>query len=100
MSASAGRCVLIVSHTGRKDAVTSAREVAAKLNAAGVGVRTLESEAPDLDFAGIGVDANVVASDAQAAKDAEVVFVLGGGGALFRAARDAPPAGGAGARPH
>src|SRR3954453_22755507 len=93
MSASAGRCVLIVSHTGRKDAVTSAREVAAKLDAAGIGVRTLESEAPDLDFAGIGVDANVVANDAHAAKDAEVVFVLGGDGTLLRAAELARPAG-------
>jgi NAD+ kinase len=86
------RCVLIVTHTGRKDAVTSAREVAAQLDAAGVGVRTLDSEAPDLDLGSHGVDANVVASDPDAAAGAEVVLVLGGDGTLLRAAELARPA--------
>jgi NAD+ kinase len=78
--------VLIVSHTGRKDAVTSARQVAAKLSEAGVGVRTLASEAPDLDLAAVGVEPQVVPNDAIAARGVEVVLVLGGDGTLLRAA--------------
>ncbi len=89
-----GRCVLIVSHTGRKDAVISARDVAERLDAAGVGVRTLESEAADLDFLGsCGIAADVVPNDPSAARDAEVALVLGGDGTLLRAAEYARPAG-------
>jgi NAD+ kinase len=87
------RSVLIVAHTGRKDAVKSAREVATKLASAGVGVRTLASEAPDLDFSSAGVETHVVPNDADAAVDAEVVLVLGGDGTLLRAAELARPAG-------
>ena len=93
MSGAASRCVLLVTHTGRDDAVKSAREVAAQFTAAGVGVRTLESEADDLDLASCGVDAHVVASDDAAAGGAEVVLVLGGDGTLLRAAELAHPAG-------
>ncbi|MFL6240428.1 MAG: NAD kinase [Actinomycetes bacterium] len=88
-----GRCVLLVSHTGRADAVTSAREVARKLDAAGVGVRTLASEAPELDLAGAGVRGDVVVNDLAAANGTEVVLVLGGDGTLLRAAELARPAG-------
>jgi NAD+ kinase len=84
---------LLVTHTGRKDAVTSARQVAAALGEAGVGVRTLESEAPDLDLGAAGVNSHVVANDSAAAQGAEVVFVLGGDGTLLRAAELARPAG-------
>jgi NAD+ kinase len=80
------RTVLIVAHTGRKDAVRSAREVATKLNAAGLVVRTLESEAPDLDLAAANVDTEVVPNDPVAAQGVEVVLVLGGDGTLLRAA--------------
>jgi NAD+ kinase len=83
----------MVTHTGRKDAVTSARQVASKLAAAGVGVRTLESEAVDLDFAAVDVEAQVVPNDETAARDAELVLVLGGDGTLLRAAELARPAG-------
>jgi NAD+ kinase len=83
----------MVTHTGRKDAVTSARQVASKLAAAGVGVRTLESEAVDLDFAAVDVEAHVVPNDETAARDAELVLVLGGDGTLLRAAELARPAG-------
>jgi NAD+ kinase len=92
-SAESGRCVLLVAHTGRKDAVTSAREVAAQLAAAGVGVRTLASEAPDLDLASVSVQAQVVPNDPSAAHGSELVLVLGGDGTLLRAAELARPAG-------
>jgi NAD+ kinase len=87
-----GRSVLVVSHTGREEAVKSARQVAAQLDAAGVTVRTLESEAEALGFDTLGVDATVVPADATAAKGAEVVLVLGGDGTLLRAAELARPA--------
>jgi NAD+ kinase len=87
------RCVLLVSHTGRADAVSSAREVAAALHAAGIGVRTLASEADDLDLRGLGVDAQVVPNDPGAAYGAELVLVLGGDGTLLRAAELARPSG-------
>jgi NAD+ kinase len=89
---STGRCVLLVTHTGRAEAVASAREVAAQFAKAGLGVRTLESEAADLDLAACGIDAHVVANDAAAADGAEVVLVLGGDGTLLRAAELAHPA--------
>ena len=87
------RCVLLVAHTGRDDAVTSARDVAKQLAAAGVGVRTLASEATDLDLAGFGVDAHVVPNDETAANGAELALVLGGDGTLLRAAELTRPAG-------
>jgi NAD+ kinase len=84
--------VLLVTHTGRGDAVASAREVAAQFGAAGIGVRTLESEAGDLDLASCGVNAHIVPGDKAAADGAEVVLVLGGDGTLLRAAEFAHPA--------
>lgn len=87
------RAVLLVVHTRRPEAVAAARSVAAQLAAAGVGVRSLESEAPEIDFGCVGVEASVVPSTPAAADGAEVVFVLGGDGTLLRAAEIARPAG-------
>ena len=93
MSDHGGRAVLLVAHTGRKPAVTSAREVARRFFDAGVAVRILDSEAADLALDEHGVDAEVVATGPHAAKDAEVVLVLGGDGTLLRASEIARPAG-------
>jgi NAD+ kinase len=87
------RSVLLVVHTGREEAVTSARQVARQLTAAGVSVRSLDSEAGDLSLTDAGVDPEVVASGPSAAVGAEVVLVLGGDGTLLRAAEIARPAG-------
>jgi NAD+ kinase len=88
-----GRRVLIVSHTGRKEALTSARQVASQLAGAGIQVRTLESEAADLGLDTVGVDADVVANEASAADGTEMVLVVGGDGTLLRAAELARPVG-------
>jgi NAD+ kinase len=76
------RSVLIVTHTGRPGAVRSAQLVLSRLNEAGISARVLDSEAEDLHCAGVDV---TPASDA-AAEGAEMVIVLGGDGALLRAA--------------
>lgn len=81
------REVLLVVHTGRPPAVAAAAEVARGLADAGIGVRLLADEAPDL-----GVDATVVTAD-KAADGAELVIVLGGDGTLLRAAELARPSG-------
>jgi NAD+ kinase len=87
------RAVLLVTHTRRPDAVAAALDVAAQLTAAGVAVRTLESEEPDVDFASAGVKAEVCPSTPAAAEGTELVLVLGGDGTLLRAAEIARPAG-------
>jgi NAD+ kinase len=78
----AGRSVLLVSHTGRPAAVNSARVVGSQLRAAGIEVRVLADEADDLAIA----DARVVSSDASAAEGCELAIVLGGDGTLLRGA--------------
>jgi NAD+ kinase len=85
----AKRTVLVVAHTGRTAARSSARLVAGMLTAAGVNVRVLASEAADLRCAG----ADVVPATPEAAEDAEMVIVLGGDGTLLRATEMARPAG-------
>jgi NAD+ kinase len=84
-----GRTMLLVAHTGRPGAVRSARAVAERLAAAGITVRALTSEAADLDCAAI---AERAPASAAAARDAELVLVLGGDGTLLRAAELARPA--------
>jgi len=64
----------------------SARLVAERLTAAGVAVRTLATE-----FSSPGTEA--VPASAEAAEGAELVIVLGGDGALLRAAELSRPAG-------
>jgi NAD+ kinase len=80
------RTVLVTAHTGRENAVRSARFVAERLMAADIAVRTLAGE-----FSSPGTEQ--VPADADAAQGAELVFVLGGDGSLLRAAELSRPAG-------
>ncbi|MDX6211953.1 MAG: kinase [Frankiales bacterium] len=77
-----GRSVLIVAHTGRDDARRAVRAAAERFAAAGVGVRVLADEAPELGVTGV----TVVPRGKDAAADCEVVVVFGGDGTLLRAA--------------
>ncbi len=80
------RTVLVTAHTGRENALRSARFVAERLAAAGIAVRTLAGE-----FSSPG--AHEVPGTAAAAEGAELVIVLGGDGSLLRAAEFSRPAG-------
>ncbi len=80
------RTVLVTAHTGKQTALRSARLVAERLTAAGIAVRTLATE-----FSSPGAEA--VPVSAEAAEGAELVIVLGGDGALLRAAELSRPAG-------
>ena len=82
------RTMLVLAHTGKEDAVRSARLVIERLTAAGVTVRVTDAEAPDLACAG----ATVLPAGPEAAAGAELVIVLGGDGTLLRAAEIARPA--------
>lgn len=88
---SSQRAVLLVAHTGRPAAVQSARLVLDRLTAAGLAVRVLATEAPDLRFPA----AREMPASAEAAAGAEMVIVIGGDGTLLRAAELARPAGAA-----
>jgi NAD+ kinase len=79
---SGGRHVLLAVHTGRQDIVELARSSAARLTRAGITVRLLEGEAVALGIEG----AQVVPTDADAARGAEIVMVFGGDGTFLRAA--------------
>jgi NAD+ kinase len=81
--------MLVVAHTGRPAGVRVARMVVDRLTAAGVAVRVLAPEAAELDILG----AEVVPVSSWAARDAEMVLVIGGDGTLLRAAELARPAG-------
>lgn len=76
------RSVLVVTHTGRPEAVRSAQLVIERLSEAGIRVRVLDDEAGRIGCTGV----EVMPSTAAAADDAEVVMVLGGDGTLLRAA--------------
>jgi NAD+ kinase len=80
------RTVLVTAHTGRENALRSARFVADRLTAAGIAVRTLAGE-----FASPGTQE--VPASAAAAEGSELVIVLGGDGSLLRAAELSRPAG-------
>ena len=80
------RTVLVTAHTGRDEALRSARLVADRLTAAGLAVRTLAGEFSS-------PDAVQVPPGPDAAQGAELVFVLGGDGSLLRAAEFSRPAG-------
>jgi NAD+ kinase len=81
--------VLLVVHTGRRDAVAAARDLAARLIEAGATVRALAGEAEKLHCK------DVHAVDLQQAVDSSLglVVALGGDGTLLRAAEVARPAG-------
>lgn len=76
------RTVLLVVHTGRKEAVDVARAVAARLLEGGIAVRLLAGEAGDLGVAG----AAEVPADGEAAADCELAVVIGGDGSILRGA--------------
>jgi NAD+ kinase len=76
------RTVLLVAHTGRKEARRVARTVVTRLTDAGVAVRVLAPEAADLGELAV----TIVPTSAGAAAGAEMVLVIGGDGTLLRAA--------------
>jgi len=83
------REVLLVVHTGRTDTRQAAAKIAGWFSDAGIKLRVLEREAPDLEQS---TYQRVVPAGVQAAEGAELVFVLGGDGTLLRAAELAWPA--------
>ncbi len=77
-----GRTVLVVTHTGRPNAVEVARQAVRRLTAAGITVRLLAEEAPE-----VGADrCEVVPAGIDAAHGCEVVVVIGGDGTILRGA--------------
>src|SRR6202161_1559485 len=88
------RTVLLVVHTGREEATETAHRVEKALNANGIGLRVLSSEAVDRgplhlapdDVRALGVDIEVVDADPSAAEGCELVLALGGDGTFLRAA--------------
>lgn len=76
------RTVLVMAHTGRAAATGSARLVVGMLLAAGISVRIVDTEADELRCPG----AEVVRATPDAARDTEMVIVLGGDGTLLRVA--------------
>ena len=82
------RTMLVLAHTGKEDALRSARFVIERLIAAGITVRVTEDEMPALRCAAV----TAVPAGPEAAKGAELVIVLGGDGTLLRAAGIARPA--------
>jgi NAD+ kinase len=85
-----GREVLLVVHTGRADTRQMAEKLAGWFIDAGITLRVLENEAPELDPS---CRRTVVPVEPHAAEGTELVFVLGGDGTLLRAAEFARPAG-------
>ncbi|MEV0587668.1 NAD kinase [Nonomuraea sp. NPDC050310] len=83
------RTVLVSVHTGREAAIDSARLVIDRLLGAGFTVRVLEDEAREVASPGV----EVVCCEPDAAKDAEMMIVLGGDGSLLRSAEVARPTG-------
>jgi NAD+ kinase len=83
------RTMLVLAHTGRENALSSARQAINQLTSAGVAVRVTEEEAAALACSG----ADVLPAGPAAAEGAELVIVLGGDGSLLRAAELARPAG-------
>ncbi|MDA0637748.1 NAD kinase [Nonomuraea sp. MCN248] len=81
------RTVLVTVHTGREAAVDSARLVIRRLLGAGLRVRVLDGEAGEIGAEGV----DVVPAEPSAAKDAEVMIVLGGDGSLLRSAELSRP---------
>ncbi|MFC7343622.1 NAD kinase [Saccharopolyspora griseoalba] len=85
------RRVLLVVHTGRQHNMRTAEKVAGQLLAAGLLVRVLSEEVPELS--NDCYYSEVVESGPDAAVGTELVLVLGGDGTLLRAAELARPAG-------
>jgi len=83
------RTMLLMAHTERPTALRMALLAADRLSAAGIVVRVLETEAPELGCP----DVREVPAGPGAAAGAELVIVLGGDGSLLRAAELSRPAG-------
>jgi NAD+ kinase len=81
------RTMLVLAHTGKENALRSARLVIGRLLAAGITVRVLDTEAPYLGCGGM----TAVPAGPDAARGAELVIVLGGDGTLLRAAEISRP---------
>ncbi|HEY7042342.1 MAG TPA: NAD kinase [Nocardioidaceae bacterium] len=77
-----GRTVLLVTHTGRSEAVEVATAVAKRLLASDIAVRVLVDEAADLPITGVAA----VTAGADAADGCELAVVIGGDGTILRAA--------------
>jgi NAD+ kinase len=77
--------MLVTAHTGRRNALHKARLVAGRLQAAGITVQVLKSEAPELELES--------AEESDDISQIELIIVLGGDGTLLRAAELARPAG-------
>lgn len=76
------RTVLLVVHTGRREALEVARAVAARLMGAGICVRLPADEASDL-----GVEGTVdLGAHGKAAEGCEIAVVIGGDGTILRGA--------------
>jgi NAD+ kinase len=86
------RTVLVLAHTGREVAGRVASDFCTRLVDAGVGVRLLADEAPDLTEEACR-DADLVSTDERAAHGCELVVVFGGDGTILRGAELARPAG-------
>jgi NAD+ kinase len=78
------RRVLVIAHTGRKDARDVAGQFCRALHDHGIAIRLLADEADDLalDFD----DVEVVEPTADAGADCELAVVIGGDGTILRAA--------------
>lgn len=83
------RSVLLLAHTGRDATADAARQVVKRLQAAGVEVRLLATEAAEMGVA----DVVLCSGERGSAADAEIVLVLGGDGTILRAAELARDAG-------
>lgn len=84
------REILLVVHTGRRDNLRTAEKVTGQLVGAGIRVRVLAGEAPDLPS---DSGTRAVHPGPRAAEDTELVLVLGGDGTLLRASELARMAG-------
>jgi NAD+ kinase len=85
------RTVLLVVHTGRRGAVSAARDLADRLGAEGWTVRAVADEAESLQCDAV----QPVSADDGPADGADLVVAFGGDGTLLRAAEFAHPAGAA-----
>lgn len=83
------RRVLLVTHTGRDQAVDVARQTHRLLTEAGIIVRLVGTEAAELDLHPV----EIAEDTDQAAQGVELIIVLGGDGSILRGAELARPHG-------